>query len=251
MILTERFKYTKMIIEVCANSLESAINAEKAGATRIELCSELGVGGITPSLGLIKSVLQHVSLPVHVLIRPRSGDFTYSEFDFKVMLKDIEECAKLGVSGIVSGVLNQDFSPDMERTGQLINASEEMSFTFHRAFDWTPSPDISFLDLQELGVHTILSSGQKPSAESGISLLCDLKEISGSCQIMPGGGISAANVQLFKEAGFKALHFSGSLQTKTFDQAEKINMNSEKLLRENYTSVSDVKIIKEIIQKLK
>ncbi|HKJ48240.1 MAG TPA: copper homeostasis protein CutC, partial [Christiangramia sp.] len=120
-----------MIIEVCTNSLESAINAERGGADRIELCSELGVGGITPSFGLIKAALEKISIPIHVLIRPRSGDFTYSEYDFQVMLQDIEECRNLGVSGIVSGVLNEDFSPDLKRTGNLINASTGMSFTFH------------------------------------------------------------------------------------------------------------------------
>src|SRR5690606_17195590 len=113
-------KYNNMLVEVCANSLDSAWNAQRAGADRIELCSELGVGGITPSFGLIKMVKQQLDIPVHVLIRPRSGHFMYSDMEFEVMKADILACRELGVNGIVSGVLLKDFSVDEERTQELV-----------------------------------------------------------------------------------------------------------------------------------
>ena len=129
-----------MLVEVCANSLESALNAQKGGADRIELCSELGVGGITPSYGLLKMVKERLSVPVHVLIRPRAGDFSYSEMEFELMRRNIALCVDLGFEGIVSGILHRDFSLDEERTGALIEASGSLSFTFHRAFDWVNDP---------------------------------------------------------------------------------------------------------------
>src|SRR5690606_10189706 len=109
-----------MIVEVCANSLESAINAQKAGADRIELCVELGVGGLTPSYGLLKRIKEYVSIPINVLIRPRSGDFTYSDLEFNIMRTDIELCKNLGFNGIVSGVLLRDLTLDVKRTKELV-----------------------------------------------------------------------------------------------------------------------------------
>ena len=115
-----------MIVEVCANSLESARNAERAGANRIELCSELGVGGVTPSAGLIQLVKRELSIPVHVLIRPRGGHFTYSDAEFEVMKADILACKALGVHGIVSGILMDDFSLDVGRTKVLVELAKPM-----------------------------------------------------------------------------------------------------------------------------
>jgi len=129
-----------MIVEVCANSLESALNAQKAGADRIELCAELAVGGLTPSFGLLQLVREHISIPVNILIRPRSGDFTYSHLEFEIMKKDIALCRELGFDGIVSGVLSKDFNLDYERTKELIEVSGPLQFTFHRAFDWVRDP---------------------------------------------------------------------------------------------------------------
>ena len=118
-----------MLIEICANSYQSAINAEKAGANRIELCSELAVGGITPSYGLLKKVTKELTIPIHVLIRPRSGDFTFSDDEFNIMKENILLCKELGVKGIVSGVLHLDSSIDMERTKELVAISKPMNFT--------------------------------------------------------------------------------------------------------------------------
>ena len=126
-----------MKLEICANSYQSASNAEKAGAHRIELCAELAVGGITPSYGLLKKVMHDLTIPVHVLIRPRSGDFTYSDAEFQIMKENILICKELGVTGIVSGVLKLDNTIDIERTKELVAVAKPMNFTFHRAFDWS------------------------------------------------------------------------------------------------------------------
>lgn len=215
-----------MILEICANGIESAVAAQKGGAHRIELCTELSVGGLTPSYGLIKKVIDSLTIPVFVLIRPRSGNFTYKQSEIGVMLKDIHQCKKMGVAGIVSGALTSENDIDIEATQLLLNASEGLDFTFHRAFDWCREPKKSLNILQDLGVKRILSSGQQPSAFEGLSLLRELKAISKTIEIMPGGGINVENVSAFKEAGFEAIHCSASERFQTLKQAPKVSMES-------------------------
>jgi len=147
-----------MLVEVCANSLQSALNAEKAGADRIELCSELAVGGITPSYGLMKAVADKISIPVRVLIRPRSGDFMYSNEEYEIMKRNIKLCSDIGFEGVVSGVLRNDFSLDKARTQELKHTAGNLKFTFHRAFDWISNPEESLVILEDIGVDTILTS---------------------------------------------------------------------------------------------
>ena len=232
-----------MLLEICANSYQSAMNAQEAGAHRIELCSELAVGGITPSYGLIKKVMQDITIPVHVLIRSRSGDFTYSETEFDIIKKDIEFCKELGCAGIVSGVLHSDNSIDIERTKELVEISQPMSFTFHRGFDWVENPLQEIKNLESIGIDRILTSGQEISAEKGISLLKKLKSATNMI-IMPGGCINSTNVHLFKE--FEEIHLSATKQTKTIETPV-ISMNSSKHFDETYLSYSDVDTIKKII----
>lgn len=200
-----------MKLEICANSFESALMAQKGGADRIELCQELSLGGITPSHGLIEKVVQELEIPVFVLIRPRSGDFTYSESEFDVMLRDIAFAKAQGVQGIVSGVLNSDFTIDIERTRQLINECDGLPFTFHRAFDWTPNAEESLETLIDLGVERILTSGQQKNALDGFEILKRLLEIAGKrIKILPGGGITSDTIYQFKESGFLEVHASAS-----------------------------------------
>jgi len=200
-----------MILEICANSYQSALNTEKAGAHRIELCAELSVGGVTPSFGLIKKVVEALTIPVFVLVRPRSGNFTYTNSEFEIMKQDIQICKDLGCSGIVSGVLNEDNSVDVVRTRALIGLSKPLEFTFHRAFDWVPNSFEAQLQLIDLGVNRILTSGQQPTAHKGLELLNSLKSQSlGKIKIMPGSGIHAENAKVFKNAGFHEIHTSAS-----------------------------------------
>lgn len=238
-----------MLVEICATSVQSAVNTQQAGAKRIELCSELAVGGITPSYGLIKQVWKEITIPVFVLIRPRSGNFVYSEVEFEVMKSDIKICKELGCAGIVSGVLKEDFSIDLIRTKELIEWSKPLEFTFHRAFDLTKNPLKSLEELIELGASRILTSGQETSAEKGIDLLVKLKELAqDKLTILPGGGISAENVHLLRESGFTEIHASASSLFKESPKP-KISMNSEKFFDETKQFVSDEEIIRKLSEK--
>ena len=239
-----------MLVEVCANSLQSALNAQKARADRIELCSELGVGGVTPSYGLIKLVKEKLSIPVHVLIRPRSGHFTYLEEEFEVMIADIEFCKGIGINGIVSGILNADSSLDVERTQKLVELSKPLHFTFHRAFDWVENPDKTLKKLEEVGVDTILTSGQNNSALEGLQNLMKWQN-STSMTIMAGGGVNPENAVGFKKVGLKALHLSGTSFVNKVSTQGKISMNSEKHLAEHQVAVTTTEVIRLTTQRVK
>ena len=239
-----------MIVEVCANSLESARNAERAGANRIELCSELGVGGVTPSAGLIQLVKRELSIPVHVLIRPRGGHFTYSDAEFEVMKADILACKALGVHGIVSGILMDDFSLDVERTKTLVELAKPMHFTFHRAFDWVAEPLEAIQQLEAIGVQTILTSGGEPSAEKGIKNL-EFWQQKTSMTIMAGGGVSPGNASKFKDIGLRAIHCSGTSFGNPIALDGKISMNSAKHLVEDEVAVSNLETLTSIVRAVK
>lgn len=235
-----------MLIEICANSYQSAINAEKSGAHRIELCSELAVGGITPSYGVLKKVMDDLIIPVYVLIRPRSGDFTYSDDEFQIMKENIQLCYELGVTGIVSGVLHKDNTIDLERTEDLVEASKPMYFTFHRAFDWAKNPAKAVKDLERIGVDRILTSGQKISAAKGIRNLTQWNNNS-NLVIMPGGGINSENIKLFQEHRFNEVHLSATSLTKTIE-TPLVSMNSNKHFNETHIAVSNIQKIKNCIE---
>jgi len=229
-----------MLLEVCANSFQSAKNAEQSGANRIELCQELSVGGITPSYGLIKQVIENLKIKTFVLIRPRSGNFVYSDAEFKIMKDDIQLCKDLGCHGIVSGVLNPDNAIDLKRTQELVELSKPLPFTFHRAFDEVSNPKEALAQLIDLGVDRVLTSGQKSSAEEGLVLLTELNKIAnGRITILAGGGINPKNASKFKTAGIEEIHASASI----------------KIVKENSMfgmtqSVSDIQTIKAILNEI-
>jgi len=201
-----------MLLEICANSFQSAKNAQDAGAHRIELCQELSVGGITPSFGLIKEVKEQLSIPVHVLIRPRAGDFVYSDEEFNIMKTDIESCKSLGCEGIVTGLLKTDSTIDVARTKQLVTLAKPMQFTFHRAFDCVKDPFLSLNELMHQGIERVLTSGQAETAEKGIELLAQLlKDSHNKITIMPGGGVNKTNVKKFIAIGYHEFHTSASV----------------------------------------
>ncbi|MDH7913330.1 copper homeostasis protein CutC [Winogradskyella sp. SYSU M77433] len=207
-----------MKLEICANSYQSAKNACDAGAHRIELCQELSVGGITPSYGLLKKVIEELDIPVFVLIRPRSGNFVYSDDEFQIMKNDIQVCKDLGCKGIVSGILKPDDTIDVERTKILIDLAKPLSFTFHRAFDEVKNPKEALLQLIELGANRVLTSGKKTTAEEGLDLLKELNVLAKNrITILAGGGITSKNANLFKEAGLTEIHASASSTKKQDD----------------------------------
>ena len=184
-----------MILEVCIDSVESALAAQEGGAARVELCADLEHGGTTPSAGMIRSVREHISIALYAMIRPRPGDFCYSEYEFEVMKSDIEKAKGLGVDGFVFGILTSEGEIDIGRTRSLIDLARPLSVTFHRAFDECPNLHRALDDLKGLGVERILTSGGKGDLSENGYLLADLVRRSyGSVRIMVGGGIDFENV---------------------------------------------------------
>lgn len=240
-----------MIVEVCAASLDSALTAERAGADRIELCSELGVGGITPSFGLFQQVKKQTSLPVHVLIRPRSGDFAYTDAEFEVILADVAHFKARGANGIVCGILKQNHTLDVPRTEKLLEASEGLSFTFHRAFDWMPEPLSGFQLLQDIGVDTLLSSGGASSALLGMPLLNEIRKNSTTTTVMPGAGIRPDNAKGFRNAGFKALHLSGTVMQPNSEPHGGISLMGSDLLSETHIGLANYEVLRAVVQSVK
>ena len=225
-----------MILEVCANSYESAINAEKAGAHRIELCENLAVGGLTPNYKLAKEVISDLSIPVFILIRPRDGDFNYSKNEFEQIKKDIILFKDLGCKGIVSGILTKDKNLDINRTKELIKLSRPLEFTFHRAFDEVINPIETLHQLIKLKVNRLLTSGQMKTAIKGIDMIKKLIILSeDKIKIMPGSGINPGNISKFTNLGLNEIHGSFSKQEKNNKSTSNFNMilNCLKLIQKD------------------
>ena len=190
-------KYT---LEICTDSVESAINAEKGGGTRLELCSNLIIGGTTPAASLFKEVRKNVSIPINVLIRPRFGDFLYSEYELEIMRNEIKMFRNLGADGIVTGVLTKDGKIDIENMEKFILEAKGIPVTFHRAFDVCKNPISAFYQLKKLGVNTILTSGQAENCLKGKKLLKDLVGLSNEdnekkLEILGGAGLNRKNIK--------------------------------------------------------
>lgn len=207
----------KTFLEICCYSLLSAINAELAGADRIELCAGVHEGGTTPSAACIQQAIKLLKIPVYVIVRPRGADFCYSDIEFECMLADIKYCKEMGVSGIVSGVLLPNGALDYARTKQLVAAAGGMSFTFHRAFDMLKNKEKALEELIEIGVDRILSSGGEQTAIKGAERLKILIEkAAGRLVIMPGSGISEENIaQLRSITNAQEFHCSAKVLVKS------------------------------------
>ncbi len=200
-----------MNFEVCAVNIQSALAAERAGAQRIELCSALDVGGLTPSLGLISQAVRSLEIPVHVLIRPREGDFCYSEIELGIMLDDIRYSREAGAAGVVVGALTRDGQLDLPKMKAMKAAAEPMGITCHRAFDFTRNAAEALEQLIEMGFERVLSSGQSDSAFEGRFVLQKMvQQAQGRIAVMPGSGINAENIRVLAEvSGANDFHFTG------------------------------------------
>lgn len=200
------------LIEVCANSVESAVKAQEGGAYRVELCAGIPEGGTTPSYGEIavaRKLLTHTRL--HVIIRPRGGDFLYSPLEEEIMAHDIDMATRLGADGVVIGCLKADGSIDTDMAERLLeHVGKGMSVTFHRAFDMCCDPMEALEQIAGLGIDRILTSGQEATAEQGIPLLRQLVECAaGRIVIMPGCGVNAGNIEkIARETGAEEFHLS-------------------------------------------
>jgi len=199
-----------LLLEVCVDSVESAIAAERGGAKRVELCTNLLEGGVTPSTGMIAAVRSKISLGLHVMIRPRGGDFCYSAEEFAIMQKDIAMAKNLGADGVVLGVLGVDGIVDAQRTAQLVEAAGGLAVTFHRAIDMSRDLLASLEILKTVGVSHLLTSGGEQTALEGRAMVAKLV---GAAQdqiaVMAGSGIQEHNVrQLIEETGVREIHVS-------------------------------------------
>ena len=199
-------------LEVCVDSVESAVAAQTAGADRVELCQALLEGGLTPSAGLIEEVRARVALPLAVMIRARGADFCYSHLEFAVMKRDLLLARKLGADIIVFGLLNPDGRIDRARTRELLELARPLPVTFHRAFDMSLDPREALETLVDLGVSRVLTSGQESSALGGIDRIAELVRLADQRLIVvPGGGITEQNLlRILRESGAREFHVSAS-----------------------------------------
>ena len=203
----------KFLLECATDSVESALAAAKGGADRLELCANLIIGGTTPTLALYDEVRSYSDIPLFILIRPRFGDFLYTDYEANVICREIEMFQKAGAEGVVIGSLNKDGSLNAEHMKRFIDSAKDMSVTLHRAFDMCADPFETLKQAKELGVNTILTSGQAPSSLEGIDLYEKLIEkANGEISILAGGGIKASTIEkLLKQTSLTAFHMSGKI----------------------------------------
>jgi len=212
-------------IEVVIDSVHSALAAVLGGADRVELCDNLFEGGTTPSAGMMQVVREQIKIGMHVMIRPRGGDFLYSDLEFEIMKRDIMTAKNLGADGVVFGLLREDGTIDMERCKELIELSQPMSVTFHRAFDMAVDPFQALEDLIQLTVSRVLTSGQERTVLEGADLLKELVEKAGSrIIIMPGGGITERNIGKIQ----------GITKAREFHISGRIKVDSKMVYRKNH-----------------
>jgi copper homeostasis protein len=199
-----------LTLEVCVDSVESAIAAERGGAHRVELCSALADGGITPSSGLTATVREKIAIALHLMVRPRGSDFCYSDEEFMIMQRDVLMAKQLGADGVVLGILDMDGKIDIRRTKLLVDLASPLQVTFHRAFDMSCDLIQSLRDLQATGVHRVLTSGGKQTAAEGAVALKQLVEAANNgIGIMAASGIEEHNVaDLLERTGVREIHAS-------------------------------------------
>lgn len=239
--------------EICSNSVESCIAAQDGGANRVELCAGIPEGGTTPSYGEIataREVLKTTRL--HVIIRPRGGDFLYSPIEVKTMLKDIDVAKQLGADGVVFGCLTADGEIDLPVMRELMKASEGLSVTFHRAFDVCRDAKKALEQIIDLGCNRILTSGQQPTAELGIPLLKDLQQqANGRIILLAGCGVNEKNIsRIAQETGIQEFHFSAreSIKSNMSYKNEAVSMGGTVHIDEYERNVTTAQRVRNTIQ---
>jgi copper homeostasis protein len=248
-------EYSKeTILEVCVDSVESAVNAERGGADRLELCSDLIVGGITPSLSLFELVREKVNIPVHVLLRPRFGDFLYSKEELEILIRQAKLFHKTGADNLVIGCLTKEGRLDMDFNARIIEASGTTPVNLHRAFDMCRDMDEALEDAKHLGIVSILTSGGCSSALEGLDTLNRLKQNSGNIDIMAGAGITPDSIRYMKEHScLTAFHMSGKkvLKSQMEYRNPKVNMGLPSLSEYEIwqTDESTIRQAKDILTK--
>ncbi|HNU87372.1 MAG TPA: copper homeostasis protein CutC [Ferruginibacter sp.] len=235
-------------LEVIGFTIEGCILAQSAGAHRIELCDNPGDGGTTPSHGFIKAAREKLKIDLFPIIRPRGGDFFYSDNEYEIMKTDVKLCKQLGCDGLVIGILNADGTIDKKRNATLVELAYPLGVTFHRAFDRTADAFKAMEDIIDIGCERILTSGQRPNAMDGADMIGQLiKQAGERIVIMPGSGVRSDNImELAKKTGATEFHTSARINT------ESGMLYSNAAMHENLRSVSvDADEVKKIITHLK
>ena len=237
-------------LEICANSVQSAVNAQKGGATRIELCQNLNEGGTTPSFAAIKYCVEVLRLRTYVLVRPRTGDFCYNDAEYETIKTDIELCKKLGAKGVVVGFLTADGKVDKKRTAEIVQLAKPLEVTFHRAFDLCADYASALQDVIDCGCDRILTSGLSPKATDGVSVLKNLVQLAdGRIKILAGSGVNSENARrLIEETGVSEIHASCKKQVSTPNFSTQIFDTSN--FSHSETDVHEVKFLLKICKSL-
>lgn len=238
-------------LEICVDSVESAVNAQEAGADRVELCDNLAEGGTTPGFGTIISARNNLFIDINVIIRPRGGDFLYSDIEYDIMRRDIEICGENGINGIVLGILHAGGAIDLERTSKLIELAAPMTVTFHRAFDMCSDPVQGIEDIIASGAVRLLTSGQKDNAKDGVELIRQMAIQTGERMIiMPGGGIDETNIAFIASTTkTREFHLTGrkTIDSQMIFRRQGISMGSIPGSNEFTRKVADAGRIRKII----
>lgn len=236
-------------IEVCVDNIESLLTAQQSGANRIELCSALALGGLTPNAGFVQKSIDLTTIPLYTIIRPRAGDFVYSEQEIDIMVSDIKFMKLLGIEGVVIGALTSDGDIDEAALKRLMSASRDIGVTFHRAFDLCNDPKQALEILINAGCERILTSGQQAKAEQGCELIKQLvAQADGRISIMPGAGVNPKNAEkIIALTQVKELHLSGKTTRKSAMKLNSAVQMGTKAEADSLISITCAKTISELV----
>jgi copper homeostasis protein len=238
------------LFEICVDSVDAALAAQEGGGDRVELCADLLEGGTTPSAGTVQLTLEALRIPVNVIIRPRGGDFCYSDAEFEVMRRDVEMAKSWGANGVVIGVLDPNGTVDVDRTQALVEAARPLSVTFHRAFDVTRNPFEALETLIGLGVDRVLTTGQESSALEGLELIAELvRQAGGRIIIMPGGINERTASRIVAGSGAREFHFAAlsSVNGRMAYRNPRVFMGGELRPPEYALSITDPASVRSVI----
>ncbi|MER9231199.1 copper homeostasis protein CutC [Mesorhizobium sp. M0622] len=245
--MTETERPRLPLIEICVEGIDGLLAAQAAGADRVELCASLIEGGITPSFGTVRTALELATIPFHVIVRPRGGDFLYSEAEYRSMLADVRALGELGVAGVVIGCLAADGTIDEQRMSELVQAAGRLNVTCHRAFDMTRDPTEALEALIRCKVGRVLTSGQRDTALEGAALLADLVRQAGDRIIILGcGGLAPENIaEVQRRTGVSEMHFAAlkDVPSAMRYRNPKVGMGGTDLDREYRNTVTDEALV--------
>jgi copper homeostasis protein len=245
----------KTLLEICCGSIDDAIQAEVGGADRVELCSALFLGGLTPSIGTIQEAKRRLKIPVVAMVRPRGGGFCYTEAEFATMERDAEAAVESGANGVVFGILKENGRIDQRRTKRMRRIISERQVVFHRAFDVTPDPFGALEELIDLGITRVLTSGQKNSVPEGVELIAKLVTRAGKrIEILPGGGIRPYNLQdILKCTRCRQVHMTawGKVQDRSTHAHRDVTFGGALQPAEDVYDRTDARLVKEIVKGLR